>query len=210
MQVNNTKNKIMDVCIELFAQKTYDTVSLREIARKVGIKESTVYSHYTSKQEILEKIIELQKNDNNRQIAQLDKLHLELKEDINNYKEILYDFMNVSRSPQFIKISKIMFKESFSNPILKDAEDQKLAAARVVDILIYELIKQDIINQKYEELLSKTLHGYNKSLLIEYLTKCTDIDENNLITLYDDYIHQSIEFIDQQVQLLAKVTENNI
>ena len=107
MQVNTTKKRIIDVCIELFAEKTYDTVSLREISRNVGIKESTVYSHFTSKREILEKIIELQQNDNNQQVAQLDKLHLELKENIENYKDILYDFMNVSRSPQFIKVSKI-------------------------------------------------------------------------------------------------------
>ena len=208
MQVNNTKNKILNVCIELFAEKTYDTVSLREIARNVGIKESTVYSHYTSKQQILEKIIELQSNDNNKQIAQLDKLHLELKEDIKNYKKILQNFMNVSRSPQFIKISKIMFKESFSNPIIKDAENQKLAAAKVVDILIYELIKQNLINKEFEEILSKSIHGYNTSLLVEYLSKCSDIEEDELITLYDQYIQKSIDFIDEEVQLFQKFSNN--
>lgn len=208
MQVNNTKNKILNVCIELFAEKTYDTVSLREIARNVGIKESTVYSHYTSKQQILEKIIELQSNDNNKQIAQLDKLHLELKEDIKNYKKILQNFMNVSRSPQFIKISKIMFKESFSNPIIKDAENQKLAAAKVVDILIYELIKQNLINKEFEEILSKSIHGYNTSLLVEYLSKCSDIEEDELITLYDQYIQKSIDFIDEEIQLFQKFSNN--
>ncbi len=208
MQVNNTKNKILNVCIELFAEKTYDTVSLREIARNVGIKESTVYSHYTSKQQILEKIIELQSNDNNKQIAQLDKLHLELKEDIKNYKKILQNFMNVSRSPQFIKISKIMFKESFSNPIIKDTENQKLAAAKVVDILIYELIKQNLINKEFEEILSKSIHGYNTSLLVEYLSKCSDIEEDELITLYDQYIQKSIDFIDEEIQLFQKFSNN--
>lgn len=208
MQVNNTKNKILNVCIELFAEKTYDTVSLREIARNVGIKESTVYSHYTSKQQILEKIIELQSNDNNKQIAQLDKLHLELKEDIKNYKKILQNFMNVSRNPQFIKISKIMFKESFSNPIIKDTENQKLAAAKVVDILIYELIKQNLINKEFEEILSKSIHGYNTSLLVEYLSKCSDIEEDELITLYDQYIQKSIDFIDEEIQLFQKFSNN--
>ena len=118
--------------------------------------------------------------------------------------------MNVSRSPQFIKISRIMFKESFSNPILNDEKDQKLAAGKVVDILIYELIKQEKIDPKYEKLLSKSIHGYNKSLLIEYLEKITAINEEELISLYDEYINKSIDFIDKQVQLLMKVTQNNI
>lgn len=210
MQIRNTKNRIMEVCIELFAEKTYDTVSLREIARNVGIKESSVYSHYTSKQEILEKIIELQQNDNNAQIAQIDRLHLELKEDINSYRNILEEFMKVSRSPQFIKISRIMFKESFSNPIIKDAVNQKLAAAKIVDILIYELIRQNIIKEEYEDLLSKSLHGYNRSLLIEYLEKCTEITEDELILLYDEYIQKSIDFIDDEITLFRKISTADV
>lgn len=209
MQINNTKNKIMDVCIELFAEKTYDTVSLREIARKVGIKESTVYSHYSSKQEILEKIVELQINGHDEHIA-LDKLQLELKENITNYKEILHEFMNVTKSPQFIKITRIVFKESFSNPILKDAKAQQHRAAKVVDILIYELINQNIINPKYEDIMSKSIHGYDKALLVEYLSRCTEISEAELIALYDEYINRSIEFIDQQVQLFKKISELDI
>lgn len=208
MRMNNTKVRIMETCIELFAEKTYATVSLREIAKKVGIKESTVYSHYSSKQEILEKIIELQINDDNKKVAQLDKFQLELKENINDYKNILHNFMNVTRSPQFIKITRIVFKESFSNPILKDAKKQNQAAKKVVDILIYELINQQVIDSEYESLLSKTLHGYNKSLLVEYLSKCSNITEQELIKLYDEYIDKSIEFIDEQVQLFHKLSIN--
>ena len=210
MQINNTKNKIMDVCIELFAEKTYDTVSLREIARKVGIKESTVYSHYSSKQEILEKIVELQINGHDEHIAQLDRLQLELKENVMNYKEILHEFMNVTKSPQFIKITRIVFKESFSNPILKDAKAQHPAAAKVVDILIYELINQNIIKPKYEDIMSKSIHGYDKALLVEYLSQCTEISETELIALYDEYINRSIEFIDEEVQLFKKISELDI
>ncbi len=207
MQVNNTKNRIIDVCIELFAEKTYDTVSLREIAKNVGIKESSVYSHYSSKKEILQKIVELQKNGNNEQIAQIDRLHLRLIENIENYKEILTDFMAVSRSPQFIKISKIVFKESFSNPIMKDAEAQELAAAKVIDILVYELIKQNIIDKKYEDLMSRTIHGYDRSLILEFIVKCNGVDEEEMINLYDMYIHNAIEFIDEQVKLFRAISK---
>ena len=49
----NTKEKIFDVALDLFSKKGYDSVSLREIAEEVGIKKSSIYSHYSSKEAIL-------------------------------------------------------------------------------------------------------------------------------------------------------------
>ena len=49
----NTKEKIFDVSLDLFSKRGYDSVSLREIADEVGIKKSSIYSHYPSKEAIL-------------------------------------------------------------------------------------------------------------------------------------------------------------
>lgn len=53
-----TKERIFDVAVDLFAQKGFDAVSLREISDAVGIKKPTLYHYFTSKDEILEKILE--------------------------------------------------------------------------------------------------------------------------------------------------------
>jgi AcrR family transcriptional regulator len=53
---NLNKNKIMEVTIELFSEKGYNAVSIRDITKKVGIKESTLYNHFQSKQELGETI----------------------------------------------------------------------------------------------------------------------------------------------------------
>ncbi len=53
-----TKERILSVAIDLFAQKGFDAVSLREIAEAAGIKKATLYYYFTSKDEILEKILE--------------------------------------------------------------------------------------------------------------------------------------------------------
>lgn len=53
-----TKEKIFDVSLELFSQKGFDAVSVREIAREVGIRESSIYNHYKNKEAILDAIIE--------------------------------------------------------------------------------------------------------------------------------------------------------
>ena len=52
-----TKERIFKAAIDLFAQKGFDATSMREIAEAVGIKKASLYSHYNSKDEILEKIV---------------------------------------------------------------------------------------------------------------------------------------------------------
>ena len=44
-----TKDKIFDTALDLFSKKGYDSVSVRTIASEVGIKESSIYNHYSSK-----------------------------------------------------------------------------------------------------------------------------------------------------------------
>lgn len=51
-----TKEKILYATIDLFADKGYGNVSVREIAKKVGIKASSLYKHYESKEALLESI----------------------------------------------------------------------------------------------------------------------------------------------------------
>ena len=53
-----TREKIFDAAVELFSRKGYDGVSIREIANLVGIKESSLYNHYKSKDEILDIIFD--------------------------------------------------------------------------------------------------------------------------------------------------------
>jgi AcrR family transcriptional regulator len=57
-----TREKIFDAAVELFAERGYDGVSVRDIAKAVGIRESSVYKHYGSKDEILDAIFEYLKS----------------------------------------------------------------------------------------------------------------------------------------------------
>lgn len=52
-----TKDKIFDTALDLFSKRGYDSVSVRTIASEVGIKESSIYNHYSSKKDILMSIL---------------------------------------------------------------------------------------------------------------------------------------------------------
>lgn len=52
----NTKERIMEAALELFAQNGYLGTSMNDIAKQLGITKGALYKHYSSKQEILDSI----------------------------------------------------------------------------------------------------------------------------------------------------------
>lgn len=53
-----TKQKILDVAINLFAQNGFNAVSMQDIAQVVAIKKASLYYHFTSKDQILKEILQ--------------------------------------------------------------------------------------------------------------------------------------------------------
>ncbi|MEG2898597.1 MAG: TetR/AcrR family transcriptional regulator, partial [Eubacterium sp.] len=53
-----TKEKIAEESLNLFSTKGFNAVSVRDIARAVGIKESSIYNHYKNKQAIFDSLVE--------------------------------------------------------------------------------------------------------------------------------------------------------
>lgn len=58
MEAKNTKERIVEKALELFAQQGYEAVSVAQIAQGVGIKAPSLYKHYRSKQDIFNAIID--------------------------------------------------------------------------------------------------------------------------------------------------------
>ena len=56
--VGNTKERILETALELFAQSGYLGTSMSDIAGELKITKGALYKHYTSKQEILSSIVE--------------------------------------------------------------------------------------------------------------------------------------------------------
>ena len=54
----DTKERILETALELFAQSGYLATSMSDIAGRLEITKAALYKHYTSKQEILDRIIE--------------------------------------------------------------------------------------------------------------------------------------------------------
>lgn len=50
---NETRERILDIALDLFIEQGYDKTSLREIAERLGFTKAAIYYHFASKEEIL-------------------------------------------------------------------------------------------------------------------------------------------------------------
>ena len=54
-----TKERILETALELFAQSGYLGTSMSDIAARLGITKAALYKHYAGKQKILDRIVQL-------------------------------------------------------------------------------------------------------------------------------------------------------
>lgn len=114
----NTKDRILEAAIDLFAEKGYSDVSVREITRAVGIKESSLYNHFASKQQILDEIFDYLK----KQFDAMTMPEAAVAEMISGLtpdsfiQMSLKSFETFLGNPMFVKIWRILSIERFTNP----------------------------------------------------------------------------------------------
>jgi AcrR family transcriptional regulator len=53
----DTRDRILDTALDLFIEKGYDAVSLREIAEQVGVTKAALYYHFSSKEDIFRALV---------------------------------------------------------------------------------------------------------------------------------------------------------
>ncbi len=58
MDKGNTRDEILNVALNLFSVNGYEATSISQIAGAVGIRKASLYSHFSSKQEILDNVVE--------------------------------------------------------------------------------------------------------------------------------------------------------
>lgn len=57
MEKGNTKQEILEAALDLFSTQGFEATSVSQIADAVGIRKASLYSHFASKQKILESLM---------------------------------------------------------------------------------------------------------------------------------------------------------
>lgn len=111
-----TTNKILEEAAALFARKGFDGVSVHEIAEAVGIKESSLYNHFSGKAPILEALFDVFVKD--KSTSRPSEQELNMMMDIMQPEEIfknLLIYFGQHVSPMFTKTAMIITNEKYRN-----------------------------------------------------------------------------------------------
>lgn len=108
------KEKILRAAIDLFSQRGYSGVSVREIAAVVGIKAASIYNHYSGKEGILDEIVVLFRQLLHERVYpafERDEMQ-DVETFINRITQANDAFFSV---PLHAQIGSIVFREQFHN-----------------------------------------------------------------------------------------------
>lgn len=115
--MNITKKKILDVSLELFSQKGYSAVSIRDICKYVEIKESSVYYHFENKKSIFDELLNMFTEIAKGMMTQLENCLADGQNSFSDgFNTIANCFFEQYLMDDFCnKVMRIMFIEQFNN-----------------------------------------------------------------------------------------------
>lgn len=159
-----TKERILDCAIELFSNKGYEAVSVRDIAAAVGIKASSLYKHYENKESILEHIFDLFRS------VMLSTHEYESKvlqfPDRMTAGELLknsfFVFRDMIYQPRLLKITRIINLEQGHNTSIKSFFLQELVDKPINELeeTFAVMIKSGLIKPVHPRKLAITYHAH--------------------------------------------------
>ena len=132
-----TKDKILIEALSLFSVSGFSGVSVRDIAKAVGIRESAIYKHYKNKQQLFDTIVEVS-------AGRIDSLQ----------EELISKFNHNVNTKEVFPISII--QEIYCNIFLFYLTDDILSKFR--RMMTIEHLKNHELNRKIKDMfIEKTL-----------------------------------------------------
>ena len=148
--MKNTKQEILNVSLDLFSIYGFEATSMSKIANTIGIRKASLYSHFESKQAILNEIIDeiLEYYDKKSIFVNTDWNTVDVPENVDEIvKKIQEQIQFILHDPYISKARKMLVIEQFNNPILSKLQTKQ----NYIDVLNYFtefiqlLIQKDIL-----------------------------------------------------------------
>ncbi len=131
MERGNTKYEILDAALTLFSIGGYEATSISQIAGAVGIRKASLYSHFVSKQDILDTLIEtIQKQyEEHSMFAQMDWNNTDYTQDNVIVEQVVQMITGhiryILHDPQISRARKFLTIEQFRNEQLSQLQTKQ-------------------------------------------------------------------------------------
>ena len=124
----DTKKRILETALELFAQRGYLGTSMSDIAQQLGITKAALYKHYTGKQEILDQIAARMNQMDYERAAEYEMPETEPDGFADAYMHTPIEKIRVYSRAQFDHWTREEFPTNFRRMLtLEQYRDEKLA-----------------------------------------------------------------------------------
>jgi len=201
-----TKEKIFDVSLELFSQKGYNGVSIREIAREVGIRESSIYNHYKNKEAILDAIIDYFKTKLSQSGLPEEDAEALMEQGPEVYFEVgAKMYIDQINTPQMEKIWRLVSIETYHNEKIREFFKKELLEE---PITVWENVFQMMIEKKKIKPLNPRTLAYEYFsfiifLFFEYFVLKYDEDFDSFMDLALKKLGNHTEFLLEAIKIEA-------
>lgn len=167
MDRSNTKQEILEASLELFSVHGFEATSIAQIASAVGIRKASLYSHFESKQAILDALVEelLQQYERHSIFAKAD---WEKSEAIGSERALSLDtaaqmmkgqIRYILHDPHISKGRKLLMTEQFRNAELARllTKQNYTDVMRYFSGLVQHLIRQGVLAQNDPQIMAAQL-----------------------------------------------------
>lgn len=199
----STKERILDEALILFSQSGYIGTSMNDIATKLGVTKAALYKHYTSKQEILDSIVERMNEMDMERVKKYEMPEGNMEEVIASYKITAVDKIKQYTKVQFLHwteeefpscFRKMLTLEQYRDPKMAELYQKYLVEGPVTYI---KTIFEGFIENN-EEARQLALNFYGPIFL--------------LYSIYDGAIEKQsvVNMVDQHVEYFSNILEKKV
>ena len=164
MEKGNTKQEILDASLEMFSVQGFEATSISQIVGAVGIRKASLYSHFESKQAILDALVKdvLEKYTEHSIFARTkwekneDNLPMSADEAV---KMIVGQIRFILHDPIISRARKMLVIEQFQNPELAKLQTKQnyTDVIRYFTGLIQCMIRKGILRDDDPEIMASQL-----------------------------------------------------
>lgn len=164
MDRGNTKQEILEASLELFSVQGFEATSISQIASAVGIRKASLYSHFESKQAILDALVKdvLQQYGTHSIFARADwerdAANLPLTSD-EAVRMVQGQIRYILHDPAISRARKMLIIEQFQNPELAKLQTKQNYSdvLRYFTGLVKQLIRQGVLAEDDPEIMAAQL-----------------------------------------------------
>jgi AcrR family transcriptional regulator len=153
-----TKQKLFETAVDLFSSRGFRGVSIRDISSAVGIKESSFYNHFKSKDELIEAIFEFFRTEFTQTMPPEGRLEAILS--AMTPDEFLRQgnarFMQRMSAPLIQKIWRILISEQYRDSRARDLISQEMMELPLAytELVFTKMIELGLIHRFDPQLLA--------------------------------------------------------